>query len=474
MSDHVSARFVSIATATGDAGASLEMVMPMETPTLFISYSHQDEAWKDRLQKQLAFLKIRLTAWDDRNISGGADWKSEIHEAMNQANLAILLVTPDFLCSEFIKTVEVPRLLERHRSGKLRLYPIIVSHCAFKRVDWLGALQCRPKDGQPLDKFFEESVVRGNEQLAMIADEIAGLLGASDEEMDEEVEAEATDDPLRLFAELVKKSGGVAKPPQDLDAAIQSGLTDIAETLSGLTARSRSTGLRLVDVERVVSTAIGHGAGVYNHSDAGRVGCARLYHRAAAGLLELMPEVSSSPDSRPPRDVDLAADWLRRIVMANPIFRERGADDLAWELRFAFDALYEIPLCDEILKVLAGLSLTGTERQAMSHVIGKVIERCQSMRQGHVGVYVLRHAAQVMLSRMDGKNSLDSDLIAVRDRLKAILSAHSRIVGANLAELGRLLPQAMAEAVQSLAAEENSPSRSQKRWFDPRVWFSQN
>ena len=242
MSDHVSARFVSIATATGDAGASLEMVMPMETPTLFISYSHQDEAWKDRLQKQLAFLKIRLTSWDDRNISGGADWKSEIHEAMNQANLAILLVTPDFLCSEFIKTVEVPRLLERHRSGNLRLYPIIVSHCAFKRVDWLAALQCRPKDGQPLDKFFEESVVRGNEQLAMIADEIAGLLGASDEEMDEEVEAEATDDPLRLFAELVKKSGGVAKPPQDLDAAIQSGLTDIAETLSGLTARSRSTG----------------------------------------------------------------------------------------------------------------------------------------------------------------------------------------------------------------------------------------
>ena len=91
MSDHVSARFVSIATATGDAGASLEMVMPMETPTLFISYSHQDEAWKDRLQKQLAFLKIRLISWDDRNISGGADWQSEIHEAMNQANLAILL-----------------------------------------------------------------------------------------------------------------------------------------------------------------------------------------------------------------------------------------------------------------------------------------------------------------------------------------------------------------------------------------------
>ena len=442
----------------------------MDTPTLFISYSHLDEVWKDRLRKQLAVLPIRLTAWHDRTISGGDDWELQIREAMDQADVAILLVTAEFLGSEFIRTVEVPRLLERHRAGKLRLYPIIVSHCAWKRVDWLGALQCRPKDGQPLDTFFEESVVRGNEQLAMIADEIADLLEGTGEVPD------GADDALRLLEKLVKSSGGggVAKPPQHLETAIQNGLTDIADAITGLTARSRSAGLRLADVESVVSTAIGHGAGVYNHSDAGRVGCARLYHRAASGLLELMPEGSTSPDSLPPCDVELAADWLRRIVMATPIFRERGADELAWELRFAFDALNEIPLCDEISNVLAGLSLTGTERHSMSQVIGKVLERCQAIRQGHIGVYVLRHAAQVLLSRMTGQNSLDSDLTAVRNRLQSILSAHPRIVGANLAELGRLFPQAMAEAVEVLAVEENAPRRSQKRWFDPRVWFSQN
>ena len=117
MRARVPVQLASTLTAYEETGASFETVMPMDTPTLFISYSHQDEAWKDRLQKQLAFLKIRLISWDDRNISGGADWKSEIHEAMNQANLAILLVTPDFLCSEFISTVEVPRLLERYRAG---------------------------------------------------------------------------------------------------------------------------------------------------------------------------------------------------------------------------------------------------------------------------------------------------------------------------------------------------------------------
>lgn len=442
----------------------------MNTPTLFISYSHLDEVWKDRLRKQLAVLPIRLTAWHDRTISGGDDWELQIREAMDQADVAILLVTAEFLGSEFIRTVEVPRLLERHRAGKLRLYPIIVSHCAWKRVDWLGALQCRPRDGQPLDTFFEESVVRGNEQLALIADEIAELLEGPGEVSDE------TDDALRLLEKLVKSSGGggVAKPPPHLETAIQNGLTDIAEALTGLTPRSRTAGLQLADVESVVSTAIGHGAGIYNHSEAGRVGCARIYHRAASGLLELMPDGSASPDGLPPRNVELAADWLRRIVMATPIFRERGANELAWELRFAFDALTEIPLCDEISNVLASLSLTGTGRHSISQVIGKILERCQSIRQGHVSLYVLRHTAQVLLSRMAEQKSLDGDLIPVCDRLKSILSAHPRIMAANLAELAQRLPQAMTETVQTLVAEENAPRRSQKRWFDPRVWFSQN
>ena len=439
--------------------------VPPKTPTLFISYSHDDEVWMERLRKQLAFLPIRQASWHDRNIKGGDDWKSQILKSMDQASLAILLVTPDFLGSEFIREVEVPRLLERHQAGELRLYPIIVSHCDWKYLDWLKRLNCRPKDGKPLDTYFQESVTRGNEQLAIIADEIAGLLSETKTDSADE------DNALSLLAELVKKSDDVAKPPLNIESAIQSGLADVDEVLAGLAARS--VRLKLDDVELVVSTAIGQGAGIYNHSDAGRVGCARIYHRAAAGLLELIPEGSTPLDGRPPREVHLAAEWLRRIVMATPLVRERESNDLTWELRFAFDAIQQIPICDEISNVLADLNLTGTERLSASGVISDVLQRCQSIREDHVGVYVLRHTAQVVRSRMAGHNSPDGDLIVIRDRLKSILSADPRIVGANVAVLAQRLTQALSETVEILVTAKSASRRSWKRWIDPRYWFSQ-
>lgn len=449
----------------------------MDQPRIFISYSHHDEEWKDRLRKQLAALPVRLAEWNDRNIKGGEDWESQIRMAMDQANLAVLLVTADFLCSEFITKVEVPRLLERHRAGELLLYPIIVSFCPWKKVDWLRALNCRPKDGLPLVTFFDKTEASGNEQLMMIAEEIADLVvGYRDKPDMPEVpdRPDESNEMLRLLAELVKKSGGVAEPPEDLKAAIQNGLTDVSQTLTELTARSRTTGLELDDIDHVVSTAIGHGAGVYNHSDAGRVGCARIYHRAASGLLELLPEGSPSPDSRPPRNVGLAADWLRRIVMATPFVREPVADDLAWELRWVFDSLHLIPLCDDISDALASLSLTGTARRSASDLLSKVLERCLSISSSHVGVYVLRHTAQVLLSRMAEHHSLDRDLIALWDRLRSIVSAHPRITRTNLAEVGQQLVQTMKDVVETLATEASTSRSSQKRWFDPRVWFSQN
>lgn len=448
----------------------------MDQPSIFISYSHLDEEWKNRLHKQLAVLKVRLAVWNDRNIKGGEDWESQIRTAMDQANLAVLLVTADFLGSEFITKVEVPRLLERHRAGELLLYPIIVSFCPWKTVDWLRALNCRPKDGLPLVTFFDKTEASGTEQLMMIAEEIAELVfvNRDNPDMPEAPDEPGSDEMLRLLAELVKKSGGVAEPPEDLKTAIQTGLTDVSETLTELTARSRSTGLGLEDIDHVVSTAIGHGAGVYNHSDAGRVGCARIYHRAASGLLELLPEGSPSPDSRPPRDVGLAADWLRRIVMATPLVREPVADDLAWELRWVFDSLHLIPLCDDISDALASQSLTGAARRSASDLLNKVLERCLSIRSSHVGAYVLRHTAQVLVSRMAEHNPLDRDLSALRDRLRSIVSAHPRITRTNLAEVGQQLAQTMKDVVETLATEASTSRSSQKRWFDPRVWFSQN
>jgi hypothetical protein len=153
--------------------------MPPAASTVFVSYSHQDEIWKDRLARQLKVLEPEgvLEVWDDRGIAAGADWLPKIEQAMERAVVAVLLVSADFLTSKFILETEVPYLLERRRSGVLTLLPVIARPCAWKEVKWLSGLQCRPKDGIPLarEKDRDHEV---DEALAALTSEIRGLLKA--------------------------------------------------------------------------------------------------------------------------------------------------------------------------------------------------------------------------------------------------------------------------------------------------------
>ena len=88
----------------------------MERVKVFISYSHKDEMWKDRLLTHLSVLDHEglLHVWTDRRIEVGASWQAKINEAMSDSRVAVLLVTANFLTSEFILNQEVPRLLQLH------------------------------------------------------------------------------------------------------------------------------------------------------------------------------------------------------------------------------------------------------------------------------------------------------------------------------------------------------------------------
>ena len=132
--------------------------LPM--PKIFISYSHKDEDWKDRLVTHLGVLRHQrlLDLWDDRRIAAGKDWHQEIQEAMATANVAILLVSANFLTSAFILNQEIPRLLERRDEEGVRIFPVIIKPCAWQMVDWLSRMQVRPTDGRPLSAGSEHQV----------------------------------------------------------------------------------------------------------------------------------------------------------------------------------------------------------------------------------------------------------------------------------------------------------------------------
>jgi len=103
---------------------------------IFISYSHKDKEWLDRLNSHLlAFSKEEagINCWSDSEIKAGDKWKQDILEALKSADIAVLLVSPDYLASPFIRTEELPLILQKEGEGKIRVLPIIVRPCAYSR-----------------------------------------------------------------------------------------------------------------------------------------------------------------------------------------------------------------------------------------------------------------------------------------------------------------------------------------------------
>ena len=100
----------------------------MKMNKIFISYSHKDEKWKNRLAKQLNVLQMQaeLDVWDDRRIRAGDDWYDEIKKAINDADAAVLMISADFLTSDFILKEEVPVLLQRRSKEGMNVFPLIV------------------------------------------------------------------------------------------------------------------------------------------------------------------------------------------------------------------------------------------------------------------------------------------------------------------------------------------------------------
>lgn len=127
----------------------------MQGKALFISYSHQDmaeENWLDRLKLYLEPLRRQrgLDIWDDTRIGPGSNWLSAITSGMDQATASVLIVGPGFLASEFICEQELPVLLDASKTRGVKIFPLVVGYCSYKTSP-LGPYQSLNSPEKPLE-----------------------------------------------------------------------------------------------------------------------------------------------------------------------------------------------------------------------------------------------------------------------------------------------------------------------------------
>ena len=119
---------------------------------VFYSYSHKDEAHRKRLETQLSLLRRQkvITDWHDRKIVAGEEWRRAIRDELEAADIILLLVSPDFLDSDFIWAEELQVAMNRHESGSARVIPIILKPVTWQETLRLPGIQALPRDAKPI------------------------------------------------------------------------------------------------------------------------------------------------------------------------------------------------------------------------------------------------------------------------------------------------------------------------------------
>ena len=139
---------------------------------LFCSYCHKDEVLRKQLDTHLKLLQRQgvISSWHDRLIQPGQEWKDQISSNLERADIFLLLVSADFIASDYCWGIEMKRALERHEAGTARIIPVIV-----RDVNWSPApfakLSALPTDGRPVKRWTDRdaawrNVVEGIEAAA--------------------------------------------------------------------------------------------------------------------------------------------------------------------------------------------------------------------------------------------------------------------------------------------------------------------
>lgn len=142
---------------------------------VFFSYCHKDEGLRDQLEAHLALLRNQglIESWHDRRILPGDEFGTEIEEALEAADVILLLISADFLASRYCYSIEMKRAVERHEASQACVIPVILRDCDWHEAPF-GKLQAVPKDARPITLWPDI-----DQAFAIVAKEIRRVVTAS-------------------------------------------------------------------------------------------------------------------------------------------------------------------------------------------------------------------------------------------------------------------------------------------------------
>jgi hypothetical protein len=147
--------------------------------SVFFSYAHADEALRDQLEKQLSILKRQgvIEVWHDRRIGAGQDFAHEIDRHVETDNIILLLVSADFLASDYCYDREMNRAMERHDAGEATVIPVILRACDWHSAPF-GKLNASPPDGKPITQYpdRDQAMLEVAKAVRAAAERVAGKL----------------------------------------------------------------------------------------------------------------------------------------------------------------------------------------------------------------------------------------------------------------------------------------------------------
>ena len=162
-----------------DPGNTRRITEPIDEPRrpvrLFYSYSHKDESFREELEAHLNNLKRNgfLEPWHDRKIGASDDWKNSIDDNLKGADIILLLVSADFIASDYCYEKEMKTALELNNNGEARVVPVIVRDVNWKNTPF-ARLQALPKDAMPVSLWSNRDSAWKNvaEEIEKLVEEI--------------------------------------------------------------------------------------------------------------------------------------------------------------------------------------------------------------------------------------------------------------------------------------------------------------